>query len=606
MEVIDLTDARAKQLAPVLAAEGSGGHGDRQAILVTHPVVAGEAVGTKETGEAEVELGGIEQRRIALVLVARQDVVEARLEGLDRGAPEPVGLALEDQPAVEIQTRDQVGLLRGDPGVLVGQLVARVVDAGAGNQGAVAAAQGHLDRGEGHHAAAVDLRAVVEVVVKGAQADIHRRGRPDRRQVQLQVGHLGVGPGGRRDRGVHGLEVLDPGEPPVAVARIAQVAPLRQVAHAGQVQSVPEIRQVGVVADRAVIHRRGPAGSELAGLLDPNGTAGALLGLGVVRDHLPVDLEALEARELPELGPQHDPAGAHEARVEGGVVIGRDVPVEGEDDLGSIGVRGPDAGDQETGSAPVVDGKAEIRAVEHRDPAQPNPRVTGGPHPVGVVEQQVTGSQRPVGAAGRTGRVDDIPVTAPFRGEQRRLLGGPSQIGVSREAEPDALELPLLGLQGIVPCIGGEAGPGVLDIDVALRLHLAGAPIVGGALGPQDLVPLGELHRALQHHPLVRAVVLRPIGDRIHGRVPGGGGLGEPAQAGPAEPRAAEVPGQTLVEQPVAIRPGRRRSAARLRPGRGATGRPVPKIARARLDQGLHHRDADGVRRRGLQRGRRA
>ena len=344
-----------------------------------------------------------------------------------------------------------MGLLRGDPGILVGQLVARVVDAGAGDQGAVAAAQGHLDRGEGHHAAAVDLLAVVEIVVEGAQADIHRRGRPDRRQVQLHVGHLGVGPGGRRDRGVHGLEVLDPGEPPVAIARIAQVAPLRQVAHAGQIQSVPEVRQVGVVADRAVIHCRGPAPAELAGLLDPNGTTGALLRLGVVRDHLPIDLEALEACELPKLGPQHDPAGAHEARVEGGVVVGRDVPVEGDDELRSIGVRGPDAGDEESGSAPVVDGKTEIRAVEHRDPAQPDPRMTGGPHPVGVVEQQVAGPQRPVGAAGWTGGVGHIPVAGPIRGEQCRLLGGPSQVGVSRESERDALKLPLLGLQGIVP-----------------------------------------------------------------------------------------------------------------------------------------------------------
>ena len=98
-----LRHAQAQHFCTGGGVQQARGQAEREQVVVGQAVVAGEGVLCENGGEVEVVRRGVVHRQQALVAVRRVGIEGARLQRLREGAAQILGLALEDQAAVQAE-----------------------------------------------------------------------------------------------------------------------------------------------------------------------------------------------------------------------------------------------------------------------------------------------------------------------------------------------------------------------------------------------------------------------------------------------------------------------------------------------------------------------
>ncbi|MNE15864.1 hypothetical protein D3C80_1087870 [compost metagenome] len=104
LEVHGLADAEALTLEAVVF-DPAVGHAQRQLVLIANAIGAAEAVVAEQRGIAEGVFAGVEYRDVFLVLLRHVQIEQAWLQGLAVVFAEPLGVAVEIQPAVDAENR---------------------------------------------------------------------------------------------------------------------------------------------------------------------------------------------------------------------------------------------------------------------------------------------------------------------------------------------------------------------------------------------------------------------------------------------------------------------------------------------------------------------
>ena len=166
------------------------------------------------------------------------------------------------------------------------------------------------------------------------------------------------------------------------------------------IQAVAEVLQVVLVADPAEVAGGVPGFIEVVRRLQPE-LAAVAVGQTALRDRLPVRVDVTARiifRKLvgrhprsghlaaalriqpPELAAQQHAAFGHEARGQGGVVIGGEVEVDRLPVVEPVAPAQSDRGVQQSGATAVIGGERDPRDVKHRHLADPDGGVAGRAH----------------------------------------------------------------------------------------------------------------------------------------------------------------------------------------------------------------------------------
>ena len=196
--------------------------------------------------------------------------------------------------------------------------------------------------------------------------------------------------------------------------------------------------------------------------------------------------------------------------VKGGVHVAADGPVEGVADDRSAAARHAELREQEAGGAVALDGPDQVRRVEDRRPAHLELEVVQ----VGVVvepQEPVADLEAPVGdrlaAGGEDGLLEDQLVLGDLLDRLRlEVQGG---LGVPPRAEEGARP----GLQVVDQALGGDAGPALIEDDVALRVGLLGGGRVAHEIGLQARIAELDVHVLLENQLVLAQDGPGPGGD---------------------------------------------------------------------------------------------
>src|SRR5690554_3333252 len=468
-EVPGLTDTQALTLhAPCV--DPAVGQAERQLVGVADAVAPGEAVVAPQRVVAEGGLAGVEHRNVPLILIRYVEIEQTGFQGLGIAVAEQGGGTVEIQAAVQAGDRKRPILIaveslvraqRGAAAVIQRQVVAGVGVFQRRLDEAPAPVQGQADSrlqvqpvtlGAGQAGQAIVVPAVllqpgIAVLVRIEAAQ----------QVALEADELGVvaqtksagliGQGAAQqqlrqalvggDLGYRGALVgvhVEGGE--VVVTTPCKAAALVEEVAGIDAQEGFQVLEVVVIADVGVIDTAAQARSEVTGVLPAVHPALVLVSglqlplvLAVIQ-HRGTDLAGAGGCQVAELALQLQSAVGQQSRVEGGVVVGRQVEVVGLG-IGAARVAAVgQAGHQQAALAPVVQREVEIRRVEHRHVLDLESHVPGFtpalfPIQLDIVTVQAPGvATRITGSIGAVGNDDHriIPAT--------QAVGGTPGIGL--------------------------------------------------------------------------------------------------------------------------------------------------------------------------------
>ena len=405
-EAVALRQPQPHHLGAAFWVEQARGQAAGDEVVVDDAVVAGKGVLGPDGGEVEVVGARVVVGQQALVAVRRVDVHQARLQRLAKAAAEVLRVALEHQAAVEAEG----GQHAAGRGAAVGQRAVELVAGGVqlhlGHQKTPRTRDGPRQLRVQEAAVGVGLLRPEAVGTKAREVAVHR-------VVEAAVVHAAPARGqlrqtvvGRDDGRVHVLQRLPlqcpragreiaarPGQRAVVgqqargqrQAAAREVAPVVVVAHAVQVQ--PQAHGADAV-DAGVV------GAVVAREVAPAVAAVAQLVIG---QQVGVQAAAVVAFEVAELATHLDAAAQHDGRREGGVAVGRDVPVIRHRQVEPALVVEPDGGRQPAGLAPLAERKAHGRHRQDGHALELQHRAFGPALVVLAVQLQLVGAQDPVG-----------------------------------------------------------------------------------------------------------------------------------------------------------------------------------------------------------------
>ena len=411
----------------------TGGDADREPVGVADAIQASEATVAEQAVVVLAHGGGVVDPDVVLILVGHIEVLELRLQSLAGPFPEPLLVALEGHAALEAERGQHPGddaLFQGDvtPAlgresvgegtahvirhrlivtgvhqlVLAVEEVTRLVNEGDGQGG------GRVDPGAGVGATLVLLDGLVVVVAEVGQLGVPGQIVPAALLVVVVVdarhqlvGLLGAGQ--QNLVGPHlGIEV------PVLLEVAGREGLLQLVVDLGphlggevvEVVVVP-IPHLGVVHrhSQGVVHEHGGvAGVEQIAM--PVGQvvveAVRLVVLLVIRQVFEIEAAHVgRIRHVAELDLLHQAPSVHETGGDGGIVVGRYVPVKRLGDvhavLGALGI----ARVEQARLALILDGEVDIGEIEDRIVIEPEAGVPGFPEHLGLIDVYAAGFQGP-------------------------------------------------------------------------------------------------------------------------------------------------------------------------------------------------------------------
>src|SRR5690554_1740748 len=420
-EVVRLTDAEGLPLdAP--GVYPAVGQTQRDLVGITDAIPAREAVVAPQGGVAECRLATVEDRNVALIFLRHVQVEQAWFQRLVVALAEHLGRTVEVQSAVDTEDRhaailaavkafveDTVPLPETAPadavqrqvvariGVLGGRLdeapvpIERQADARLQMQ---AVALGASQASQAVVVPAVFLQPGITVLVRIeaaqqaaleadelgviAQTQAARLIKQGAAQQQLRQPLVGGDLGYRGPFvGMH----VEGGE--VVVATPCKAAALVEEVAGIDAQEGFQVLEVVVIADVGVIDTATQARSEVTGVLPAVHPALVLVSglqlpfiLAVIQ-HRGADLAGAGRCQVAELALQLQAPVGHQRRVQGGVVVGRQVEIVGLGILAAGVAAVGEARYQQAALAAVVNWEVDIRGIEHRHILHPQGDVPG-------------------------------------------------------------------------------------------------------------------------------------------------------------------------------------------------------------------------------------
>ena len=309
----------------------------------------------------------------------------------------------------------------------------------------------------------------------------------------------------RRIRVLQRLELLDPPEkgPPVAVVGERPFARQIGLRGGGDVgRQVREIRVVGHALEVQVAPQ--PVREPLAVLQRPEPTR--FVQDPIIGQIVEAGLAAEARLEVAKLVVELQPAARHQARRNGVVAVGCDVPVERRLDLESGVVAGADERRQEAGLAPTGQGEVHPGRVEDRDVLEVHARIARHAHVGEAIEVHPPDPQVPIVFADRA-----VGVGGPFRAvdvpvhdhQTVGLAAGPELT----EVVGRMVDVAGRGVEVVVGPVAGDHVAEPVDTHVAGGGHGILGNRVVQLVGGQDLAPAAHDYVAnrlqvLALHPL--------------------------------------------------------------------------------------------------------
>src|SRR5690554_5867039 len=446
-EVVRLTDAEGLPLdAP--GVYPAVGQTQRDLVGITDAISAGEAVVAPQGGVAECRLATVEDRNVALIFLRHVQVEQAWFQRLVVALAEHLGRTVEVQSAVDTEDRhaailaavkafveDTVPLPETAPADAVQrQVVARIGVLG-----------GRLDEAPVPIERQADARLQMQAVALGASQAFPAVvlqpgitvlvGIGTAQQAALEADELGViaqtqaarliGQGAAQqqlrqplvggDLGYRGPFVgvhVEGGE--VVVATPCKAAALVEEVPGIDTQEGFQVLEVVVIADVGVIDTAAQARSEVTGVLPAVHPALVLVSglqlplvLAVIQ-HRGTDLAGAGGRQVAEFTLQLQAPVGHQRRIEGGVVVRRQVEVVGLG-IGAARVAAVgQAGHQQAALAPVVQREVEVGGVEHRHVLDLEGHVSGFTPALFPVQFDIVAVQAPGVATRITGSIGAV------------------------------------------------------------------------------------------------------------------------------------------------------------------------------------------------------
>ena len=371
----------------------------------------------------EVVRTGVVIGQGTLVAVGRVDIKRAGLQRLHQGPSPERGVPLEHQTTVQAEGRHHAVCGVAPVGQHRVKLVGRRMQLELRGDEACGCQPGAADLQLGVGALGIGLQGFKPVGLELGEVTVHR---------EIQALQIGLGIPRRQlwhtvvrrhdgRRGVlQGLPLQHPGTdadkatPPGGIHIVGQ-QPLCQGGTAAG-----EILPVVVVTDAVQVDRQPhltnvlQAGVNTAGVQIAH--APAVRTAQLVRRHVIGPHRAAVGRlQVAELSAQVHATQGHQGGGDGGIPVGCNVPVVGNDHFGAIDVVHPDGRRQHTGLALVAQRKTDCRHRQNGHPLEAQHRARGNPDILIVVQRDGGGAQYPVGqparsrqaAAGGVGRVVD-------------------------------------------------------------------------------------------------------------------------------------------------------------------------------------------------------
>ena len=415
-EIMNLTDRRAQPFATTGAFEQTAREPRAELVGVADAIGVGVAVFAEYLRVAEIELRGIEDRKVALIAIRDAQVIKPRFEGLGQRSFVDGELAFQVDTAVEAVHRH--ALLRAVVGAGgVGQVIAGVAKAELRDEEVAQGLQGPAHRGFRMDARAGQRGCALKVDEFGPQRVVAAE-RVERRAAREQeLGQALIGPIGRGDGRIHGLVVLYAREELVALAGVREIQAAVEMGNAGGREIAAEFAEIARVGDVIEDAIGAPARGERMLMLCREGAAIAA-EQGIVRQVFGVDTPGVVGIQIAELAAREYTTVFHEARRDGRVTVGRDIPVKryAQIEAGLIAVA--DGGREQAGLALVVEREIDVRQVDERYAFEAHDDVACHADRFALIECDVAGAQLPInlawvaGGVGRTTELSDVGVLA--------------------------------------------------------------------------------------------------------------------------------------------------------------------------------------------------
>src|SRR5690554_4539246 len=557
-EVVRLTDAEGLPLdAP--GVYPAVGQTQRDLVGITDAISAGEAVVAPQGGVAECRLATVEDRNVALIFLRHVQVEQAWFQRLVVALAEHLGRTVEVQSAVDTEDRhaailaavkafveDTVPLPETAPADAVQrQVVARIGVLGGRLDEAPVPIEWQADArlqmqavtlGAGQAGQAIVVPAVllqpgIAVLVRIEAAQ----------QVALEADELGVvaqtksagliGQGAAQqqlrqalvggDLGYRGALVgvhVEGGE--VVVTTPCKAAALVEEVAGIDAQEGFQVLEVVVIADVGVIDTAAQARSEVTGVLPAVHPALVLVSglqlpfiLAVIQ-HRGADLAGAGRCQVAELALQLQSAVGQQSRVEGGVVVGRQVEVVGLG-IGAARVAAVrQAGYQQAALAPVVQREVEVGGVEHRHVLDLEGHVSGFTPALFPVQFDIVAVQAPgvatriTGSIGAVGNDDHRIVPAT------QAVGGAPGIGLVHHIA-HLIEPRLAGLDVHLAVFAENQYALVAQTDVAFQADKIVGTVKAGLVGLCLQPALAQHHVTLKNTCLLVLLEAAGVGTGV-------------------------------------------------------------------------------------------
>ena len=220
-----------------------------------------------------------------------------------------------------------------------------------------------------------------------------------------------------------------------------------------------------------------------------------LIAQTVARQHVGTHLALVGRFEVTKLAAQLDAPFGHDGRLQGGVAVGRDVPVVGLGVFESVDAVQPQGGRQQPGLALVRQRKTDVRNGQQRDALEFQHGIVGRAHFFGLVDVDAVSAQHPVGPPA-------LPLLARAGG-----VGGAVHIGAVAVDEIHTHRLTMGAVaQELVPRIGEKALEGIhAQLQRCAFVHVARAVDTHRPGGANGVVGDGVFHALCADHGVAPA-----------------------------------------------------------------------------------------------------
>ena len=216
--------------------------------------------------------------------------------------------------------------------------------------------------------------------------------------------------------------------------------------------------------------------------------------LAIFRHVLGPRLAAEILLQITQLAADLQPACGHQARRDGGVVVRRDVPVIGDEDLRAGAVREPEHRRQETGLADTLERELVARQVEHRVLATSQYGCVSSNSLVGVlVDLDVVGLKQPIRVVEVAGGVPDPLVADQASGAIKAQTARGTFAVYRGDAERGVVDLALAGLLVEYELRARDLGVSITLDDIALPARFTGGDVPAQHIAEQFVPALADV-----------------------------------------------------------------------------------------------------------------